>query len=170
MKQFLEAGKLGAPRGLKGEIRFECWCDGPEFLSGVKKLYLDAQGTRFLEPLRFLPHLGTVVFRGYPDRTAVTPLVGKVLWFDRADVPLPEGTYYNDDLIGTPVRSEETGELIGFVRVVEDRGGTPLWHIRKDDGTKEFLFPAAPAFLASVRPGEEIRVHLIDGMDNWYDL
>ena len=70
MKQFLEAGKLGAPRGLKGEIRFECWCDGPEFLSGVEKLYLDAKGTRFLEPERFLPlYMKTTDrIRDLPDR------------------------------------------------------------------------------------------------------
>lgn len=170
MKQFLEAGKLGAPRGLKGEIRFECWCDGPEFLSGVEKLYLDPKGTRFLEPERFLPHLGTVLFKGYTDRTSVTPLVGKVLWFDRSDIVLPEGTYYNDDLIGTAVVSDEDGKTVGFVREVEDRGGTPLWHIRNGDGTREFLFPAAKALLVAVRPGEVIRIHWISGMDNWYDL
>ena len=27
MKRYLEAGRLNSPRGLKGELRFECWCD-----------------------------------------------------------------------------------------------------------------------------------------------
>ena len=170
MKRYLEAGKLGAPRGLKGEIRFDCWCDGPEFLQGVRKLYLDPKGERHLEPDRFLPHLGTVVFRGYPDRTSVTPLVGRVLWFDREDIPLPEGTYYNDDLIGTPVFCESEDVPLGTVGEVEDRSGAPLWRIRDADGKREFMFPAVPAYLVSVRPGERVVIRMIEGMANWYEI
>ena len=44
MKKYLEAGRLTSARGLKGELRFDCWCDGPEFLSGVERLYLDEIG------------------------------------------------------------------------------------------------------------------------------
>ena len=79
MKRYLEAGRLNSPRGLKGEIRFECWCDDAEFLSGVSRLYLDSEGKRFLEVERYIPHLGTVVFKGYPDRTAVSELTGRTL-------------------------------------------------------------------------------------------
>ncbi|MBP5230605.1 MAG: hypothetical protein ILO68_02650 [Clostridia bacterium] len=170
MKRYLEAGKLGAPRGLKGEIRLDCWCDGFDFLEGIPKLYLDPDGRLFLEPERFLPHLGTVVFKGYPDRTAVTPLVGRVLWFDREDVDLPEGAYFNDDLIGTPVFPDGGDEPVGFVYGLEDRGGPLLWRIRDESGRREFLFPASPSCLISVRPGEEIRVRWTDGIDNWYDV
>ncbi|HOV41974.1 MAG TPA: 16S rRNA processing protein RimM, partial [Oscillospiraceae bacterium] len=35
-KQFLEAGKIVAVQGLKGEIRAEVWCDSPEFLCAFK--------------------------------------------------------------------------------------------------------------------------------------
>ena len=35
MKRFLEAGRLNSPRGLKGELRFDCWCDSIDFLNGV---------------------------------------------------------------------------------------------------------------------------------------
>lgn len=166
MKRFLEAGRLNAPRGLKGEIRFECWCDSPEFLSGVSRLYLDATGTRFLEVERFLPHLGTVIFRGYPDRTAVSALTGRTLWFDREDVVLPEGSWFNCDLIGTPVVEDATGRPVGVIASVEERGGRFLWQVR--EGDQVFWFPAVPAFLVSVHPGEEARVRLIEGMEDWH--
>lgn len=170
MKRYLEAGKLGAPRGLKGEIRFECWCDVYDFLEGVRRLYLDPSGNKFLEPDRLLPNLGTVVFKGYPDRTAVTPLVGKVLWFDREDIELPEGAYYNADLIGVPVFRDGDAEPVGVIGEVDDRGGNPLWHIRNAEGTREFLFPAAGPLLISVEPGRKAVVRWTEGMDNWYDI
>lgn len=168
MKRYLEAGRLNSPRGLKGEIRFECWCDSPEFLSGVTRLYLDSEGKNYLEVDSFLPHLGTVIFKGYADRTAVTSLTGRTLWFDRNDITLPEGTYFNDDLLGTPVFSGETGEKVGLIREVEERSGNLLWHVA--DGSREFLFPAVNHLIVSVIPGEKIVIHLPDGMDNWYAI
>lgn len=168
MKRYLEAGRLNSPRGLKGEIRFECWCDDAEFLSGVSRLYLDPDGKRFLEVERYIPHLGTVVFKGYPDRTAVSELTGRTLWFDREDVVLPEGVWFNDDLIGTPVVNDATGETVGTLREVEDRGGRLLWHIAKDG--KEFLFPAADELIVSIAPSAEIRITMIEGMDDWYEI
>lgn len=168
MKRFLEAGRLNSPRGLKGEIRFDCWCDSPEFLSGVEKLYLDPEGKRALTVERFLPHLGTVIFREFPDRTAVSSLTGRTVWFDREDVALPEGSWFNDDLIGTPVTDGRTNAVIGTLREVEERGGKILWHVA--EGGKEFLFPAVKDLIVSVKPGEAIVVTLIDGMDEWYAI
>ncbi len=166
MKRYLQAGRLNSPRGLRGEIRFACWCDSMEFLSGVSKLYLDENGERFLEVETYRPQLGTVVFKGYPDRTSVSALVGRTLWFDRKDVTLPDGSWFNQDLIGTPVLDETSGRVIGVLQEIEERSGRFLWHIR--DGRREFLFPPASEYLCSVKPEEEIRVLLIDGMVNWY--
>ena len=168
MKRFLEAGRLNSPRGLKGEIRFDCWCDAPEFLSGVEKLYLDPDGKRALFVERLLPHLGTVIFKEYPDRTAVSALTGRTVWFDREDIVLPEGSWFNDDLIGTPVKDARSGMIIGKLREVEERGGRTLWHIA--EGGREFLFPAVHEMILSVRPEEEIVITLIDGMDDWYAI
>lgn len=168
MKRYLEAGRLNSPRGLKGELRFECWCDDVEFLFGVSRLYLDPEGKRFLEVERYIPRLGTVVFKGYPDRTSASVLTGRTLWFDREDVSLPEGTWFNDDLIGTPVKNDATGETVGVLREVEDRSGRLLWHIAKDG--MEFLFPAVQDLIVSVNPGEEIRITLVEGMDDWYAI
>ncbi|MCH5182701.1 MAG: hypothetical protein J1E00_00865 [Oscillospiraceae bacterium] len=161
MKRYLEAGRLNAPRGLKGEVRFSCWCDSMEFLSGVSKLYLDPEGKAYLEVERMLPHLGTIVFKGYGDRTSASALNGRTLWFDREDVTLPAGSWFNDDLIGTPVFDLRSERTVGVVRAVEERGGRFLWLI--GDGETEFLFPPAPEYLVSVKPGEEIRIRLIDG-------
>lgn len=168
MKRYLEAGRLNSPRGLKGEIRFECWCDDAEFLSGVSRLYLDPKGERFLEVERYIPHLGTVIFKGYPDRTAVSALTGRTLWFDREDVALPEGSWFNDDLVGTPVLDDATGQKLGVIREVEDKGGRLLWHIAENG--MEFLFPAVPELIVSVIPGEEVRITLIEGMDERYAI
>ena len=36
--ELLEAGKIVAIHALKGEVRVQPWCDGPEFLTHFKTL------------------------------------------------------------------------------------------------------------------------------------
>ncbi|MEF2884712.1 MAG: hypothetical protein U0P28_05970 [Ruminococcus sp.] len=54
-KQYLDSGKIVGTHGIKGEVRIEPWCDSPAFLSAFKKLYLDENGTSFIE-VKSRPH------------------------------------------------------------------------------------------------------------------
>ena len=36
LKQFLEAGKVVGMHGVRGEMRFDVWCDGADFLKKIK--------------------------------------------------------------------------------------------------------------------------------------
>ena len=161
MKQFLEAGRLCAARGVKGELKFDCWCDSPDFLSGVDRLYLDACGTRFLRVKRYHPSIPSVVFEGYEDRQSASVLTGKVLWFDRDDIRLPEGVYFNDDLIGLPVFDADSGVRIGSLSAIEDGARNYLYRVSGD--VREYLIPAVPQFIVALSVKEGVRVRRIEG-------
>ena len=45
-KQFLECGKIVTTHGVRGEVKVQPWCDGPEFLRQFTTFYLDAAGGR----------------------------------------------------------------------------------------------------------------------------
>lgn len=45
-KEYLECGKIVTTHGVRGEVKIQPWCDGPEFLGQFGTLYLDAAGTR----------------------------------------------------------------------------------------------------------------------------
>ena len=77
MRRYLEAGRLNSPRGIKGELRFECWCDSPGFLEGVHTFYLDAEGTRPLHVALYRPSIPSLTFEGYEDRTRASQLVNR---------------------------------------------------------------------------------------------
>ena len=129
MKRFLEAGRLNSPRGLKGELRFECWCDSIEFLSGVKHLYLDPEGKRPLEVKAFRETVSTVIFVGYEDRNSASALTGRTVYFDREDIILPDGVFYNDDLIGVDVINESTGGVIGKLKRIEEGMASDIYFV-----------------------------------------
>ena len=162
MKRFLEAGRLNSPRGLKGELKFDCWCDSFEFLSGVKHLYLDPQGKRPLEVKAFRETVGTVIFVGYEDRTLASALTGRTVYFDREDIPLPEGVFYNDDLIGLPVFDENTNRVIGKLVRIEEGRASDIYYV---EGEKNYIIPAVAEFILEKDPQKGITVRIIDGME-----
>ena len=155
MKRFLEAGRLNSPRGLKGELRFDCWCDGISFLSGVKYLYLDDKGTRPLEIKELRESLSTVIFVGYEDRTSASSLTGRTVWFDREDIELPEGVCYNDDLIGLDVIDAETGRVVGKLARIEEGVASDLYYV---EGEKNCIIPAVNEFVLNRDTGKGITI------------
>ncbi len=162
MKRYLEAGRLNSPRGIKGEIRFECWCDSIEFLSGIKYLYLDPDGRRPLEVKSFRETVSTVTFVGYEDRSLASSLTGRTVYFDREDIPLPEGVFYNDDLIGCEVYDETSDSTIGRLTKIEEGMASDIYYV---SGEKEYIIPAVKEFIVSANPESGIRVRLIDGFE-----
>ncbi len=162
MKRFLEAGRLNSPRGLKGELKFDCWCDSIDFLSGVKYLYLDPEGKRRLEVKAFRETVGTVIFVGYEDRNLASALTGRTLYFDREDITLPEGVFYNDDLIGVSVTDENTGNVIGTLKKIEEGRASDLYFV---EGEKSYIIPAVKEFIVKADPETGIIIRLIDGFE-----
>ncbi|MBE6683300.1 MAG: 16S rRNA processing protein RimM [Ruminococcaceae bacterium] len=161
MKRFLEAGRLNSPRGLKGELRFDCWCDSIEFLSGVKHLYLDSEGKRPLEVKSFRETVSTVIFVGYEDRNSAASLTGRTVYFDREDIALPEGVFYNDDLIGASVKDENSGDTVGTLVKIEEGVASDIYYV---EGEKNYIVPAVDEFIVSANP-QEIIIRFIDGLE-----
>lgn len=162
MRRFLEAGRLNSPRGLKGELRFDCWCDSIDFLSGVKYLYLDNEGKRPLEVKAFRETVSTVIFVGYEDRNLASALTGRTVYFDREDIPLPDGVYYNDDLIGLSVIDEATGASIGTLKRIEEGMASDIYYV---EGEKKYIIPAVKEFIVKVDIETGITIRLIDGLE-----
>lgn len=161
MKRYIEAGKLNSPRGLKGEIRFNCYCDSPEFLSGVQRLYLDAEGTKPLEVAFYRSSIPSVIFKGYEDRDLASTLNGRTVWFDREEIPLPDGVFYFGDLIGETVYNAKTGEIAGKITEIEDIAGKIYYVI---EGETLFRIPAIDEFVAKANPDEGVWLNIPEGL------
>lgn len=162
MKRFLEAGRLNSPRGIKGELKFSCWCDSPDYLEGVEYLYLDPKGEKRLKIVNYRPNIPSIVFEGYEDRTACAVLTGRTVYFDRYDPALPGDVIYNDDLIGLPVYDADTEEQIGTLERIDETIGGFLYYIA--GGEKEYLMPAVDRYIVSVDLEQGIRVHADEGL------
>lgn len=154
-QQYLEAGKVVTTHGVRGEVKLELWCGELALLQGVKTLYRTAQGAKPLavEALRGAGSMAIAKFAGVADMDAARALVGTVLYFDRADVRLPEGVCFIVDLLGCEVRDADTGRVYGTVKRIDRPGPQDIYTVLTPEG-KEYLFPGVPAFLKEKNPAQ----------------
>ena len=114
-KQFLDSGKIVGTHGIKGEVRIDPWCDSPEFLCAFKKLWLDENGTEFIE-VKSRPHknIALAKIKGVDTIEAAEKYRGKVVYINRDDINLAEGVHFVQDLIGLEVKAESTAKFPMF--------------------------------------------------------
>lgn len=144
MEKFLETGKIVAAMGLKGEVKVEPWCDSPRDICGLKRLFFSKGKTELeVERARVSKNMAVIKLRGIDDVDAAQGLRGRVLYVDRDDLSLPEGSYFVADLIGMKVADFVTGEVYGVITNVTETGANDVYHIKDDSGKMKYV-PAIP--------------------------
>ena len=163
MKRYLEAGRLGAPRGIRGELKLNVWCDDAYFLEGIERFYLVDNGEKPLEVALYRASIPSVIFKGYEDRTKAAALTNRIIYFDRNDVQLDEGSFFNDDLIGLPVYDDITDSIIGTLEAIDESAAGFLYKV-KGEG-KSYTIPFNREFITELSL-ELIKAHVIEGLED----
>ena len=134
-KQFLDSGKIVGTHGIKGEVRIDPWCDSPEFLCAFKKLWLDENGTEFIE-VKSRPHKNITLtkIKGVDTIEAAEKYRGKVVYINRDDINLAEGVHFVQDLIGLEVKDADNGKVYGKISDVLRTGANDVYEIKDADG------------------------------------
>lgn len=162
---FLAVGKLRRAHGVQGEMIMEVLTDFPERLRPGSKLTIGTPGQ--LVRLRSVrPHnqFMLVSFEGYTDPERVRPFVNQLVQVPVDDrPPLPEGEYYQHQLIGLSV-VDESGRSLGRVKQILETGANDVYIVQATDG-KEILLPAIDPVILSIDLEEGVmRVHLLPGL------
>lgn len=96
MKQFIEAGEFVTTHGVMGELKLYPWCDGPEFVAALPRLFFTPEGGRETKVEAVRAHKGMclVKLKGVDSIDAARPYIRKVAYFSRADVKIAGGTLF----------------------------------------------------------------------------
>lgn len=149
IKDYLEIGKITSTHGIRGEMRFQPWCDSPEFLTKFKTLYSDKKGEKAVK-IKARPNgeMAILKIEGIETVEEAAKLRDKVLYMKRADARLPEGQYFIQELIDCKVYDADDESICyGVLTDVSQTGANDVWHIEKDG--KEYLIPAIPPVVIS---------------------
>ncbi len=166
-KPYLEIGKIVGTHGVRGEMKIQPWCDSADFLCGLSVLYLDAEGRQPMRTSRLRPHKNVVlgVFETVDSMEKAEVLRGKILYMNRQDAPLAEGTFFVQDLIGCKVIDADTSQIYGVLSdVIPGAGANDIWAVKGADG-KETLIPAVPSVITKTDvDAGMVLIHPIQGL------
>lgn len=163
--KYLECGKIINTHGIRGGIKLESWCDSPEDLASLGRVYLK-QGEDFLcrkvKRASVFKQFVLMEIEGVSDVDAANALRGRTVYADRDDIEIDEGDYFIADIIGLPVIDLDSGKEIGKLTDVLNLGASDLYEIATENGKK--LIPAVEEFVKEVDVRRGIFVSLIEGM------
>lgn len=143
MKEFIETGKIVNIHGLRGEVKIMPWSDDPEFICEFDILYLGKDKKLLqIENARVHKNMVLAKFKGIDTPEAANLLRNNIIYIDRNDVELEEGTYFIQDLIGLKVINADTNEEYGNVIDVFQTGANDVYEVK--NGDKTVLIPAIP--------------------------
>lgn len=164
MKEYLEVGSIINKRGLRGEVKMECYCDTLDVLCSLTELFWDENGEKPVRMISAKPYRGYVYafLSGIDDAEKADRVRGKTLYAHRDSLPLEDGKNFLADLIGLPVIDEETGKVYGTLTDVFNRGASDIYTVVRDG--KEYYMPAVPEFIKRTELEKGIFVRVIPGM------
>ena len=142
MKQeFIRVGRIVNAHGIRGEVRVQPRRVSPALLTRCKTFYIDGQP---VTPTANHVHKELVLLR-------------------RADIVLPEGEYFDDELLGLEVYDCDTGALLGTLTAVDEYPASKVYTVK---GDREILIPAVKdAFIRSVDlDGGRMEVKVWEGL------
>lgn len=149
-KQYLETGKIVNVHGLKGEVKVYPWCDSPEFLCEFETLYTN-QGNEVItiERARVQKNMVIMKIKGIDTVEQAQSMRNKIIYMNRDDVELEDGSYFIQDLIGLKVYDADTSEFYGTLVNVLETGANDVYTIQNEELHKEYLIPAIPDVVIS---------------------
>jgi 16S rRNA processing protein RimM len=143
--------QIGAPHGVRGEVRLRSFTEDPMALTRYGALEAE-DGTRALELETLRPARNALVarFAGVTDRETAAELRNVKLYVPRARLPEPEDdAYYHGDLIGL-MAVDPHEAVLGTVCAVQNFGAGDLIEIAPSAGGPSVLLPFTKAFVPLV--------------------
>ena len=162
--KYLECAEIINKRGIAGELKANCLCDGIEALSGVKTLYTDKNGTQPHKVVSIKSYKQFIYIKLSDVNSAedADNMRGKLLYADRDEISIDEDSVFIADLLGSDVIDADTGKVYGKLEEIFNRGASDIYRIV--NGKNEYLFPAVKEFLVRTEPGLPILIRPIPGM------
>jgi 16S rRNA processing protein RimM len=164
---FIAIARIARTRGNRGEVLADLYTDFPDRFDALEEVWLESgDGQRRRMALEeSWEHKGRIVlkFAGVDSISSAEAYAGNwvVIPSDQA-VPLPEGTYFDHDLVGCTVQDIHANRL-GVVQEVLHIAGNSLLAV--NNAGKEYLIPAVESFCKQISVKEkQILVDLPEGL------
>ena len=166
-------GRIGKPRGLKGEVRVFPLTDQVERFENLTSCYLEDEAGNVLMKLdlanvRIVQNQVSLVFKQMFNREAADKITGLYLSVDRSDaIDLPDDSFFIPDLIGCDVYDQSYGYL-GMISDIQQYSNADVVTV-KDKGKKDLLYPNLKSIVQNIDlERKRVDVNLPNGLYEIY--
>ncbi len=155
-------GKILKPVGLRGELRVLPFTDFPERFKTLDRVtVVTKEGTALSYRIRSTRRdhrFVYIAFHEHDSCDAVDALRGGLIQIPEAErMPLPEGSFYRDQIEGLHVY-EENGRMLGRIDAIFETGSNDVYVVRapeqgpkqEKETRKEYLIPALTTVVKAV--------------------
>ena len=164
-KRYIECGKIVNTHGCHGGVKLESWCDTPEDLASLPRIFVrsGAEYTEYkVKKASVFKQFVLFDLGGVSDMDAALALKGTVVYAEREDFELEDGAYFIADIIGCDVVHADSGEKLGVLKEIINRGASDIYVVKTENG--EGMIPAVDEFVDRVEVGVALYVRPIEGM------
>ena len=142
-------GKIGAPHGVRGEMRVIPLTDFPERFQELEQVYV-GDDLMQVEDCWYHKQFVIMKLKECPHREAAAELTGQLLYVDKSQaMPLEEGEYYTFDIIGLEAFDLE-GNSLGHITEVLKTGSNDVYVASRKGQAQQILIPALKAVVKEI--------------------
>ncbi len=162
-------GKILSPHGIGGMVKVFPYSDFPDRVQLLEEVELEQDSRRRVYSVEKASVHGSywlIKFQGVDGRNMAEELRGSLVRIPRKErLPLPEGSYYHDQLEGLQV-FDTAGNLLGtVVEIIPGGGHDQIIIDRADQKDKTIFIPAVKEFIEQVNLSQgTMVVELPEGM------
>lgn len=168
MQNKIIIGKIVGSHGIKGYVKVIYFTEFPERIDVLEYAIIEDEEYKIEDSSNF-KNMWLLKLEGINTRDEAEKLYSKDVKIHKEDrMPLAEGNYYIDDIIGLKV-VDESGSVIGYIKEVLKTGANDVFVIKPYPGSKnlpnEILFPALKHLVKKISFTEkEIIVEIPEGL------
>lgn len=135
-------GQIGAPHGVRGEVRLRSFTSDPAAIAGYGPLQTEDGRAVEIESLRPAKDHFVATLAGIRDRNAAEELTNAKLYVPRERLPELEDIdeFYHADLMGLAVVNR-AGDRVGTVVAIHNFGAGDLLEVQLDASGKTEMVP-----------------------------
>lgn len=164
-EKYLECGKIINTHGIRGGVKVESYCDSPKKLAALKCVYFRS-GNDFtahkIKKASVFRQFVLFEIEGIDGVDSANAERGRIIYADRDDMKLENGSYFIADIIGLPVIDAVSGRVYGTLSEVINLGASDIYTVKTADGDR--MIPAVPEFVKKIDTDSGIFVSVIEGM------
>ena len=163
--KYIECAKIINTHGCRGGLKLESWCNTPEDLAEMTRIYLLESGKYVEHKVKKASVFKQFVLMdidGIDDMDSAMALKNKVLFANREDFSLDDGEYFIADIIGIDVIDADSGKVYGKLSDIINRGASDIYVVQTDNG--ERMIPAVDEFIINIDINKGVFVKVIPGL------